>query len=292
MLLLHLFYLSGLNPSLSVTCTRSLTTRCHPRILLLISHIQSISKFCHFFLLKSMQVYFSMCSHYPPARFLSPPLPGSLLRPPYQSPCHQEWYISKRSRVKCMSRSFTSLSPSCAAGDERCTHNKMPKAFGKCFMKYFHILATVNQLHSHVSQVLFRLCFSLLVKVNDLDSGFETRFHNFLRSASYSVTSFHCSLSSQISHVQSILPLSFCVFLWFCHWFPTPLFIHLQIDFDFILTPHLARNQDWLNFLLKYPLPLSPEPLPRHSQNVLFGLTANSVTVILVLRHPIYHCQK
>lgn len=107
------------------------------------------------------------------------------------------------SRVKCMSRSFTSLSPSCAAGDERCTHSKMPKAFGKCFMKYFHILATVNQLHSHVSQVLFRLCFSLLVKVNDLDSGFETRFHYFLRSASYSVTSLHYSLSFQISHVHS-----------------------------------------------------------------------------------------
>lgn len=50
----------------------------------------------------------------------------------------------------------------------------MPKAYigyiGECFTEHFHSLTMANQLHSHVSQGLF----SLLVKLNDLDSGFET----------------------------------------------------------------------------------------------------------------------
>ena len=56
----------------------------------------------------------------------------------------------------------------------RLTENKMPKAYigyiGECFTEHFHSLTMANRLHSHVSQGLF----SLLVKLNDLDSGFET----------------------------------------------------------------------------------------------------------------------
>lgn len=98
----------------------------------------------------------------------------------------------------------------------------MPKAYiwiARC--ETLHILTTVNQLHSLVSQVLF-----LLVKLNDLDSGFEMRFHYFLKSASYGVTFLHCSLPFQIPHVQRQFLFQLP---WLCHWFlplppPFPIF--------------------------------------------------------------------
>ena len=133
----------------------------------------------------------------------------------------------------------------CSWGGDAHTVKCQRHTLGEHFMKPFHILPTVNQLHRHVSQVLF----SLLVKLNDLAQVWK---QGFITSSNQLPTllppyTVHCHLK-----FHTFRDNSFFNFPGFVN--PPLLHIHppsnLPLTYSFLI-PHLARCPDWLNFLLE-----------------------------------------